>query len=176
MGANKILRYSNKSKSLPNIDLYIDNENCYEDKKIADHFNTFVTTVALVLVQKLPPCSQLFSISSEIFKKFYKIRNSKSKVFRLQTMNEEFVSKELGSLNSSKSTGLDNTSARFLKNGAPFFGNCLSYIIDISITCGEVPDELKSARVKPLLKKTCRSEVGNCRPVSILCVVSKTQF
>ena len=43
----------------------------------------------------------------------------------------------------------------------------------MSITSGKVPGELKSARVKPLFKKNCRSEVGNYRPVSILCVVSK---
>ena len=61
----KSLGYSNKSKSSPNIVLSVDNENCYEDKKIATHFNNFFTTVASVLVQKLPPCSQLFSTSSE---------------------------------------------------------------------------------------------------------------
>ena len=43
----------------------------------------------------------------------------------------------------------------------------------MSITSGEVPGELKSARVNPLFKKNCRSEVGNYRPVSILCVISK---
>ena len=49
----------------------------------------------------------------------------------------------------------------------------ITYIINMSITSGEVPGELRSARVKPLLKKKCRSEVGSYRPVSILCVVSK---
>ena len=91
----KSLGYINKSKSSPNIVLNIDNENCYEDKKIANHFNIFFTTVASVLVQKLPPCSQLFSTSSEKFKNFYKVRNSKGKVFRLHTVSEEFVYKEL---------------------------------------------------------------------------------
>lgn len=43
----------------------------------------------------------------------------------------------------------------------------------MSIVDRQVPDELKSARVKPLFKKNCRSEVGNYRPVSILCIVSK---
>ena len=99
MGAIKSLGYSNKSKSSPNIVLKIDNENCYEDKKIASHFNNFFTTVASVLVQKLPPCSQLFSTFSEKFKNFYKIINSKGKVFRLHTVSEEFVYKELSSLN-----------------------------------------------------------------------------
>ena len=126
-----------------------------------------------MLVQKLPPCSQLFSTSSEKFKNFYKARNSKGKVFRLHTVSEEFVYKELSSLNSSKSAGLDNISARFLKDGASFLKLTITYIINMSITSGEVPGELKSARVKPLFKKNCRSEVGNYRPVSILCVVSK---
>ena len=121
----------------------------------------------------MPPCSQLFSTSSEKFKNFYKVRNSKGKVFRLHTVSEEFVYKELSSLNSSKSTGLDNISARFLKDGASFLKLPITYIINMSITSGEVPGELKSARVKPLFKKNCRSEVGNYRPVSILCVVSK---
>ena len=67
--------------------LNIDNENCYEDKKIANHFNNFFTTVASVLVQKLAPFSQLFS-TSEKFKNFYKVRNPKGKVFRLHTVSE----------------------------------------------------------------------------------------
>ena len=47
------------------------------------------------------------------------------------------------------------------------------HVINMSITSGEVPGELKSARVKPLFKKNCGSEVGNYRPVTILFVVSK---
>ena len=88
-------------------------------------------------------------------------------------MSEKFVYEELSSLNSSKSTGLDNISARFLNDGASFLKLTITYIINMSITSGEVPGELKSARVKPLFKTNCRSEVGNYRPVSILCVVSK---
>ena len=55
----------------------------------------------------------------------------------------------------------------------PFLKLPSTYIINMSITSGEVSDELKSARVKPLFKKNYRSEVGNYRPVSILYVVSK---
>ena len=36
-----------------------------------------------------------------------------------------------------------------------------------------MPDELKSAIVKPLFKKGSRLEVGNYRPVSLLCIISK---
>ena len=43
----------------------------------------------------------------------------------------------------------------------------------MSIETGIVPDELKSAIVKPLFKKGSRLEVGNYRPVSLLCIISK---
>ena len=36
-----------------------------------------------------------------------------------------------------------------------------------------VPDDLKSARVVPLFKKSDKTEVGNYRPVSILSIISK---
>lgn len=48
----KNLGYSSKSKSSPNIVLNIDDENCFEPCKIANHFNTFFTTVASTLVKK----------------------------------------------------------------------------------------------------------------------------
>jgi hypothetical protein len=83
------------------------------------------------------------------------------------------VYKELSHLNVTKSTGLDNIPARFLRDGAIFLKIPITYIINMSIVDRQVPDELKSARVKPLFKKNCRSEVGNYRPVSILCIVSK---
>ena len=43
----------------------------------------------------------------------------------------------------------------------------------MSITTSTVPEEFKSARVRPLFKKNSRSDVGNYRPVSILCISSK---
>jgi len=48
-----------------------------------------------------------------------------------------------------------------------------SHIVNLSIIQGAVPNELKSARVVPLFKKNDKTEVGNYRPVSILCVLSK---
>jgi hypothetical protein len=38
---------------------------------------------------------------------------------------------------------------------------------------GYIPDDLKNARVISLSKKSDKSEVGNYRPVSILCAFSK---
>jgi len=43
----------------------------------------------------------------------------------------------------------------------------------MSLLQGVVPEDLKSARVVPLYKKSDKTAVGNYRPVSILSVVSK---
>ena len=49
----------------------------------------------------------------------------------------------------------------------------IAYIINLSLITGVVPDDLKSARVVPLFKKSDKTETGNYRPVSILNIVSK---
>ena len=45
--------------------------------------------------------------------------------------------------------------------------------MNVSITTNVVPKEFKAARVRPLFKKNSRLDVGNYRPVSILCIASK---
>ena len=76
-------------------------------------------------------------------------------------------------LNPSKSTGTDNIPARFVKDAASVLTKPIVHIINLSIEQNVVPNDLKNARVVPLLKKNKRSEVGNYRPVSVLFVVSK---
>jgi hypothetical protein len=46
-------------------------------------------------------------------------------------------------------------------------------LINLSISEGEVPDELKMANVKPLFKKNDRLKPENYRSASILSIVSK---
>ena len=49
----------------------------------------------------------------------------------------------------------------------------LTHVINLSLIQGVVPDDLKSARVVPLFKKSDKTEVGNYQPVSILTIISK---
>ena len=43
----------------------------------------------------------------------------------------------------------------------------------MSITSGQVPDDLKIAKVTPLYKKNDKLEVGNYRLISVLSAISK---
>jgi hypothetical protein len=59
------------------------------------------------------------------------------------------------------STDLDEIPARFIKDGANVIKVPITSIINQSITTGVVPQSMKYARVKPLLKKNSPLEVGN---------------
>ena len=169
----KSLGYSNKSKGNSNIVLDINNEKCYDSLEIAEHTNDHYINVAENLVRKLPIIPKMFDVDSQNFKNYYHGKNIVPKSKKILPVTEDFVLRELLNLNPNKSTGIDNIQAKFLKDGAHEIKGVITHIINVSIVTNTVPDELKFAKVKPLFKKGSRLDVGNYRPVSILCIVSK---
>ena len=65
--------------------------------------------------------------------------------FLIKEVTEDFILKELNRLVVSKSTGLDGLPAKFIKDGVEF-------LINMSITTGIAPAEMKSARVRSIKK------------------------
>ena len=112
-----------------------------------------------------------YECNSALLKKIY--NDSEREDFYLRHVSGEFVLKELSQLNPYKSTGLDEIPARFLKEGTPFLKIPVTFLINMPISDSCVPGDMKTARVKPLYKKNSNLDVGNYKPVSILCVVSK---
>ena len=167
----KISWLPNKSKENYNIVLDIKNTRCYDNKTIVNHINAFFTDIAQNLVTKLPKGSGKYNVKAMY--DYYNRKGVKQNSFGLKPVSEEFVFKELKNLNGSKGTGLDNMPAKFIKDSAESIKGPITYIINLSIKSEQVPNEMKKARVTPLIKKTNRFEVGNYRPVSILSTVSK---
>ena len=149
----------------------IDEQNCHDQKTIANYFNDFFTTVADKLVQKLPLGKKHYDCKSSLLREFYS--NNEREDSHLKHVSEEFVFKELNQLNSYKCTGLDEIPAKFLKEGTSFLKLPVTFLVNMLISDNCVPDAMKIARVKPLYKKNSNLDVGNYRPVSILSVVSK---
>ena len=58
-----------------NIALKINDVVCQDQNVIVNHFNSFFTTVAAKLVEKMPSPKGLYSVVSSIFKNFYIRRN-----------------------------------------------------------------------------------------------------
>ena len=115
----------------------------------------------------------VFHVASTLFQQFYSRVNINILQLEISPVSEEFIYKELCHLNSFKSTGLDDIPARFVK-GCGYNTNKAH-----QFHCKFINNEWYSSRsikistVKPLFKKNNRSEVGNYRPISILCIISK---
>ena len=168
----KDLGSSSKTKSsASNIGLNINDEIIFDKSKVAHQFNTFFTTVASNLVQKLSVATGRFG--SLIVEQFYVDKGVSPNSFSLNPVTIDNVYKMLKGLNSTKATGLDNIPARFVNDAADNISTPLTHMIHLSLHHGKVPDDLKYARVVPLYKKNSKTDVGNYRPVSILNVISK---
>merc|ERR1712236_57342 len=130
-------------------------------------------TVAANLQRLITNAPNIYKTTSQIFKDFYTSKGITPKSFEFSEVSEEFVHKELCKLNPTKSTGIDGIKPIFLRDGADVIKSAVTHVVNLSIKTQVVPDELKSAIVKPLHKKNSRLEVGNYRLVSILPIVSK---
>ena len=169
----KSLGYSSKSKNNSKIVLDIENESCFEPKKIANHMNTYFLNVASKLVNMLSAAPNIFSCNSFLFKNYYLEKIDPQNHFAIQHVTEQFVNLELSRLNPNKSCGIDGINARFLKDASSEIKEVVAFIINLSIDTNEVPTYFKKARIRPLFKKGYTNLVENYRPVSILNVISK---
>ena len=86
----------------------------------------------------------MFSVASSTFQDYYGSKLTISNKLHLSHVCEEFVEKELLGLNPSKSTGLDNIPARFLRDGASILKSPHTHIINLSITSVIVPDDFNA--------------------------------
>ena len=162
-----------KVKKKSRIVLEVDNEKCFDSKKIADFMCNFFTNVAKTLQNKITDLPKIFDTNSQRFKDYYTGKGIIPKSRKFSHVTEDFVYKELCKLKPGKSTGIDGIKSSFLKDGANEIKTVVTHLVNLSIDTHCVPDELKYAIVKPLFKKNSRLDVGNYRPVSILPIISK---
>ena len=79
----------------------------------------------------------------------------------------------IGSLDTTKATGLDGITAKILKKSAETIRSSLLTIINISISTGQFPDALKIAEIIPIHKSGQQNDPSNYRPIFILSTLSK---
>ena len=72
-----------------------------------------------------------------------------------------------------KSAGYDNIPMSIIKRSICSISSPLTHIVNLSITHGIVPDELKIARVVPIFKSGDKALFSNYRPISVLPCFSK---
>eukprot|EP00733_Pompholyxophrys_punicea_P000985 Pompholyxophrys_punicea_v1_NODE_405_length_2020_cov_5.457746.p1 type:complete len:424 gc:universal NODE_405_length_2020_cov_5.457746:1614-343(-) len=62
---------------------------------------------------------------------------------------------------------------RFLKDGALYLANPISFLVNLSLSSATFPAVFKNARLVPIHKKGPKDEAANYRPISILPLLSK---
>ena len=92
---------------------------------------------------------------------------------QLHDIIEVEVKNEINSLDTKKSWGHDDLSARFIQLICPIIIKPLTKIFNKCFENGEYLNLLKIAKVIPIYKKGNRSDVGNYRPISVLSVLNK---
>ena len=143
----------------------------FDPKKNANIFCRFFSNLAGSLLLKLSRLETKFEIKTT--RVYYKEIPNKCKDFVLHNVDVTSVEKILKNLDVTKASGIDQTSARFLKDGAPVIAIHLTNIINLSIKLDTFPSQCTIAKIKPLFKKGTKTEAKNYRPISLLPLISK---
>ena len=86
---------------------------------------------------------------------------------------EDFVLRQLKQLKTNKAIGLDNISARLLKDSASAISASLTRLFNLSLETRTFPSLWKSGKVAALFKKGDRCDANNYRPITVLPTISK---
>ena len=142
---------------------YISNKCITNKQDIADGFNSYFANIEPSLADRIPA-----STASPIDTMKDKITDS----MFIQPVIESEVQTLIKQLNLS-SPGYDSDSATVVKAAESSFILSLTHVLNISLSSGVFPTEMKIARVIPLLKTGDPMKLSNYRPVSVLPLFSK---
>ena len=140
--------------------------------EVSEVFNDFFVNVAKGIGNTKSNYNPDFSDHPSIEKIKEKIPSS-TDTFSFTPVSNDTVEKVISNLNTKKATGVDNISAKIIKECAPSLSYHISNLINISFIACEFPTGLKRAQVIPLFKKKDPLNKENYRPVSILPTISK---
>ena len=96
-----------------------------------------------------------------------------SKVFEFGQVDCDLVKKIILNLDISKSSGVDDISAKLIKHAGNEVINTLTELVNLSLNQGKFPYKWKHAKIFPLFKIGDFNSMTTYRPISILPVVSK---
>ena len=83
------------------------------------------------------------------------------------------VYQALGSLDPSKSTGIDGIGPRVLKFCSAALVEPVHHLFSVSLSTGSLPEEWRTHIITPVFTSGSKSDITNYRPISLLCVISK---
>ena len=130
---------------------------------ISDSFNNFYINIGPDLAKQIPKCDE-DPLS-------YIPNNIRGSIFLKDVTYSEFA--KIIILLKNSSPGWDGIHTKVVKNTYNVFSEQLLHILNLSITQGVFPDELRIACVTSIYKGGNSMMLNNYRPVSVLSLLSK---
>ena len=120
-------------------------------------------------------CSTFQASNDNIIPHTSYLKTSVHSTFKFITINNATTLQYLSNLPNSYSCGHDNinNTSTLLKPIANEISNCITLIINQSISTVSFPENLKVAKIIPIFKKNDKLEINNYCPILILSVISK---
>ena len=150
-----------KNTSSSDIFLKEDGTNIFSAKSTANKFKDFFSNLATNLVSKLPNPPKKFG--ETYFSSFYKTLKFEGEL-TFVPVSRDSILKLLNNLDTTKAVGVDNLSSKFIKDGAKILALPIAQICNLSISSSSFPNCCKTAKIKPLYKKGCKTDPQNYRP------------
>lgn len=142
------------------------NSNVSDKHEIAKKFNEYFVNIGSDLADKIDtPCD------CPPFDKF--LTNRQVSSMGMLPITENDIMMVADQIRISSSCGMDGIDPSIAKATIDLIAKPMAYIIDSSISCGQVPNDIKIAKVIPLFKTGDKSNFSNYRPISILPYFSK---
>ena len=160
---NEVINRQNKPTALPSTFKIGEVEN-NDPVEIANKFCEYFSNIGPSLADKIP-------ISRKSHKSFL-TKNSVNSIF-IDTATQQEVVEISNSFRPGIAAGCDNIPMGIVKETIDVISEPLTHIINLSLTSGVVPDQLKIARLIPIFKTGDKGLLNNYRPVSILPIFSK---
>ena len=135
--------------------------------ELSNVFNDHFSTIGPRLANEIPPDDNNNDLS------YINNINVNHNKFSFSSTSSSIVFSHLNKLCRSKATGLNNISAKIIRECADLISVSLCDLFNKSLLSGIFPDDWKCARVTPLFKQGEASDLNNYRPISVISVIAK---
>jgi Reverse transcriptase (RNA-dependent DNA polymerase) len=165
----KCLNKSNKKGNSNSILNIFHNGSLISDsKEIADKFNEFFSSIAENIVSNIPNPIDISSFDPLI-------NNACDSSFKFSDspLTKSEISEAIDQLKPKTSLDLNGISSKFVKKLSLTLSTPLYHIFSKSFESGQLPTQLKTAKIVPLFKLGDKSNMDNYRPIALLNVFSK---
>ena len=152
------------TKSMLPDHFYHENKKITDKAEIANKFNIFFSTIGIKMTEAI-------SLSDKHFTHYLPERNTKS-IF-MDPVTPEDIINMTNRIKTKTSMDHRGISSKLMKLSINNTALPLTHIINLSLSNGIVPNDLKIAKVIPIFKTGDRTQFNNYRPISILPAFSK---